>query len=262
MDDRHLTLIVVPHGDLETRSFVITYRKLKVLLVMLCVLGFILAIVVASWFPVAALAARVPALERELAQLESDRAKVVQLAKALSDVEAQYEKVRQLLGADAPTAGSPPTLPPLRPDTSGNEPVPEPPAEQPGPLSQAGQVSEWPLQDRGFVTRTIATGQARHPGIDIAVASNTRVRAAGEGTVRLAGIHEIYGKFIVIDHGAGVETVYGHANRLLVAAGDHVAPRQVIALSGSTGRSTAPHLHFEVLVNGTAVDPLTYIRQP
>ena len=129
MDDRQLTLIVVPHGDLETRSFVISYRKLKVLGGSFVVLVFLLCLVVGSWFPVAAVAARVPALERELAQLETDRAKVVQLAKALSDVEAQYEKVRQLLGADAPTAGSPPTLPPLRPDTSGNQQRPESPEE-------------------------------------------------------------------------------------------------------------------------------------
>ena len=262
MDDRQLTLIVVPHGDLETRSFVITYRRLKVLGALTAALLLVMCFIVAAWFPVASLAAQVPALKRELAQLESDRAKVVQLAKALSDVEAQYEKVRQLLGADAPTAGSPPTLPPLRPDTNGTRPPTNAPDPEPQPMSRAGEVTEWPLEDRGFVTRTVATGQSRHPGIDIAVASNTPIRAAGAGTVRLAGVHEIYGKFVVIDHGGGVETVYGHANKLLVSPGDQVTAKQTIALSGSTGRSTAPHLHFEVLVNGNAADPLTYIRQP
>ena len=112
MDDRQLTFIVLPHGDLETRTFVISYRKLKFLGILSLIGVVLLCFILASWFPVAATAARVPALNRDLKQLEAERAEVQRLAKDLADVEAQYNRVRDLLGADAPVAGSPPLLPP------------------------------------------------------------------------------------------------------------------------------------------------------
>jgi murein DD-endopeptidase MepM/ murein hydrolase activator NlpD len=76
------------------------------------------------------------------------------------------------------------------------------------------------------------------------------------------GEDAVYGRFVVIDHGDGYATLYGHASTTLVNLGQSVRERQVIALSGSTGRSTGPHLHFEVLVNGEPVDPLTVVDQP
>jgi murein DD-endopeptidase MepM/ murein hydrolase activator NlpD len=80
--------------------------------------------------------------------------------------------------------------------------------------------------------------------------------------VRDAGTDDVYGNYILIDHGDGLESMYGHASRLFVRAGDRVERNEVIALSGSTGRSTAPHLHFEVRKDGEPVDPLTYVTQP
>lgn len=119
MDDRRLTLIVVPHGDLETRTFEIPYGRLKLGLGLGVALVLLLGFIIASWFPVAAQAGRVPALERELVRLEGEREKVAELAQMLAEVEAQYERVRALLGAEAGTVGNDglPVLPPLRPDT-------------------------------------------------------------------------------------------------------------------------------------------------
>lgn len=253
MDDRQLTLIVVPHGDLETRSFVISYRKLKVLGILSVATLVLLIFLFASWFPVAALAARVPALNKELKQLEAERAEVQRLAKDLADVEAQYKKVRELLGADAAVAGSPPLLPQLHQDSTKTD--------QP-PLSQAGDIKVWPLTVRGFLTQTVGSGRTSHPGIDIAVSSNSDVRAAGSGTVLSTGKDEVYGLFIVLDHGGGYQTVYGHLNKILVAQGDLVKSAQRIGLSGSTGRSTASHLHFEVRLGRQFLDPLRYVKQP
>ena len=101
-----------------------------------------------------------------------------------------------------------------------------------------------------------------HPGLDIAVAQDSYIRAAAGGIVRDAGTDEVYGKFVLIDHGDGYESMYGHASQIFVAAGDSVERHEVIALSGSTGRSTAPHLHFEVRREGQAVDPLSLVRKP
>jgi murein DD-endopeptidase MepM/ murein hydrolase activator NlpD len=256
MDDRQLTLIVVPHGDLETRSFVVSYRKLKIIIVASIIAAVFVAVIVASWFPVALTAAKVPVLKHDLEKLESERAQVDKLAKDLADVEAQYEKVRDLLGADAPVAGSPPSLPPLRPDSNSTKDEPL------SPLSQAGEVKTWPLAVRGFLTQTVGSGRKSHPGIDIATAVNTPVLAAGAGTVVTASTDEVYGKYIIIDHGAGLQTVYGHINKALVEQGDAVKPGQKIALSGSTGRSTASHLHFEVRRDRQFLDPLRFVRQP
>lgn len=256
-EPRHLTIILVPHGDLETRSFSVSYGKLKVAVVLAVMLLLAFAVSLAVLFPVMAQAARVPALEAELRQLDSERARVAELARTLQEVEAQYERVRQLLGADAPAAGEDgPVLPPLRSDTSRQGMI----EDTIDPT--LGLIDVWPLTTAGFITRSLSDGRSRHPGLDIAVPKNSYIRAAGAGLVRAAGIDDVYGQFVVVDHGEGLESVYGHASRLFVTAGDRVRSGDVIALSGSTGRSTAPHLHFEVRRDGKAVDPLSFVRQP
>jgi murein DD-endopeptidase MepM/ murein hydrolase activator NlpD len=255
-EERNLTIIVVAHGDLETRSFVISYARIRVAIVAAAALLFALAVALAMLFPIMTQAARVPGLLAELQQLDVERARVAELAQTVRDVEAQYERVRQLLGADAPAReGEAPLLPPLRSDTGGA-------ARDPDDGELTAVIDLWPLASAGFITRSLSDGRSRHPGLDIAVPRNSYIRAAGPGQVRVAGVDEVYGQFVVIDHGTGLESVYGHASRLYVTAGDRVRRGQVIALTGSTGRSTAPHLHFEVRQDGRPVDPLTFVRQP
>lgn len=104
------------------------------------------------------------------------------------------------------------------------------------------------------------TGQiARHTGYDYPAAPGTPILASAGGRVRVAGPHGAYGKTVEIDHGAGLVTRYGHASRVLVKVGDILLPGQPIALVGSTGRSTGPHLHFEVIRNGLQVNPGLYL---
>jgi len=129
-------------------------------------------------------------------------------------------------------------------------------------VADSAAPDAWPLTERGYVTRGLTRMPKSHPGIDIAVPQNSYIRASGPGTVKVSGDDPVYGKHIVIDHGGGLETVYGHASRLLVSEGTKVKRLQVIALSGSTGQSTAPHLHFEVRKAGSAIDPYQYVRQP
>ena len=101
-----------------------------------------------------------------------------------------------------------------------------------------------------------------HNGLDIANKVGTPIYAANSGTVIIAqtGYNGGYGNTILIDHGNGVRTRYGHASKLLVKVGDKVEKGQTIMLMGSTGRSTGPHLHFEVVINGTRYNPLNYIK--
>ena len=119
------------------------------------------------------------------------------------------------------------------------------------------------VDGEGFVTQIHLQGtEGDHPGIDIAVPTDSYIRAAGSGRVGRAEEDPVYGRYILLDHGNGYETRYGHASLILVEEGATVRRGEVIGLTGSTGQSTAPHLHFEVLRNGIAVDPLSMVEQP
>jgi murein DD-endopeptidase MepM/ murein hydrolase activator NlpD len=100
---------------------------------------------------------------------------------------------------------------------------------------------------------------AQHAGIDYPAWYGTSILASAGGRVRRAGPYGAYGRTVEIDHGDGLVTRYGHASRILVRVGDLVLPGQPIASVGSTGRSTGPHLHFEVLRDGTQVHPRLYL---
>lgn len=114
----------------------------------------------------------------------------------------------------------------------------------------------------GFGPRVhpILGGLRGHSGVDLAAATGTPVRATADGVVSRAGWAGGYGLLVAIRHPSGVVTRYGHMSRLAVAPGAVVRKSDVIGYVGSTGRSTGPHLHYEVLVNGRAVDPMSYMR--
>jgi murein DD-endopeptidase MepM/ murein hydrolase activator NlpD len=117
-----------------------------------------------------------------------------------------------------------------------------------------------PVSSRYGVRHDPFTGRlARHSGLDIPARHGTPILASGGGRVVSAGYQGAYGQSVVIDHGDGLTTLYGHASKVLVRTGDVVMPHQKIALVGSTGRSTGPHLHFEVIRNGRRVEPQQYL---
>jgi murein DD-endopeptidase MepM/ murein hydrolase activator NlpD len=123
-------------------------------------------------------------------------------------------------------------------------------------VSSSGFI--WPVH--GVVTSGFGWRWGRmHEGIDIAVSSGTPVVSAASGTVIVAGWMGGYGNLVVVDHGNGIATAYGHNNAITVGVGQGVAQGQLIAYSGNTGHSTGPHVHFEVRVNGGAVDPFGYL---
>jgi len=138
--------------------------------------------------------------------------------------------------------------------------------EQIAQLASLGGIFAWPVPSSGRITspfgyRNHPTRRRRefHTGIDIGARSGANILAAEDGTVILSGWHGGYGNTVIIDHGGGLHTLYGHNSRNLVSVGDRVTRGQVIALIGSTGVSTGPHLHFEVRLNGNAVDPMPYL---
>jgi len=125
-----------------------------------------------------------------------------------------------------------------------------------GGASPSGYI--WPVS--GPVTSTFGPRWGRmHEGIDIAAPSGAPIRSAAAGTVIYAGWLGGYGSLVVVDHGGGVSTAYAHMSSIASGTGQSVAQGQVIGYVGSTGHSTGPHLHFEVRINGQAVDPLRYL---
>ncbi len=132
-----------------------------------------------------------------------------------------------------------------------------------------GGAYQWPVS--GYYSITDKFGMRTHPttgvykmhtGVDIAGSGirNKPILAANSGTVLKAGWHTAYGNYVVIDHGGGCSTLYGHANRLNVSAGQKVTRGDVIAYVGSTGYSTGPHLHFEIYENGEYKNPLSFFN--
>lgn len=124
--------------------------------------------------------------------------------------------------------------------------------------------TEWPVTGRisssyGSRVHPIYGDRRFHDGIDIAVPVGTPVRASADGVVTWSGDKSGYGLTVIIDHGNGIETLYGHNSRLVAKRGSEVKKGQVIAYSGNTGVSTGPHLHYEVRKAGKCVDPMIYL---
>lgn len=255
-EQRRLSVVIVPHGGRDSRTYHLSYRRLRWLSFLATGVAVALALMAGSWWYLAARAFKASDLEREVAVMSRDRERVGALVQRLETIEAQYDNIRRMFGATAIDQPSDVWLPPAiggRSTRSAAEPR----------LAGPSLPAAWPLTERGFVTQGVHEGfEGGHPGLDIAVPSDSYIRAAGGGRVSDVGEDAIYGRFVVIDHGGGYTTLYGHASATLVTLGQQVRERQVVALSGSTGRSTAPHLHFEVLLEGEPVDPLTMVQQP
>lgn len=142
------------------------------------------------------------------------------------------------------TGGIPPSALAFSPDVPRGRPVA-------GPITSTFGPRENPFGEGGTEV---------HTGVDLAAPEGTTVLATGGGVVRMAGWSGAYGNLVVIDHGNGISTYYGHNSVLLVSQGQRVEPGQAVALAGNTGRSTGAHVHYEVRINGVPVDPTPYIN--
>lgn len=260
-DDREMTFIWIPHGrdPGSTRSYEVSYRRAKTWGIAAGVLGVVLLLMAGSWLWLAGQAARVPGMRAEIRQLRRDRERVHELARTVEHLSAEYAKVRSMLGADSLAL---PAVDTAAGDTAAADSTADAEGEKEA-RSRSSLPRGWPLASRGFVTRGhLARIRGSHPGMDIAVARGSRILAAGGGTVAEVGEDSVYGRFVRIAHPGGYESLYAHASSLLVKARERVPAGGVIALSGSTGVSTAPHLHFEIRKDGRPVDPSTLIHNP
>ncbi|RQD76542.1 MAG: LysM peptidoglycan-binding domain-containing protein [Halanaerobium sp. MSAO_Bac5] len=137
-------------------------------------------------------------------------------------------------------------------------------ASRSGPIRLKKGSIIWPVRGRvtsefGWRDHPVNNERSFHNGLDIAVPTGTDIKAAASGQVTHSGWMNGFGYTVVIDHGNNIETLYGHNSRLLVSRGENVQQGQRIALSGNTGMSTGPHLHFGVLRNDEPLDPRKYL---
>jgi murein DD-endopeptidase MepM/ murein hydrolase activator NlpD len=265
MMKKHLTLILVPHDNSNVRNLKISYAALYGFgaLVALCALTVI--VLVTTYGHLLVKAHLADELAAENAEFVGQQAQVDSLRLELVRMQALGLQIKNMLGVELSAADSSlvAILTPSAktPAISGTFDALEASRDERVGLLKA-IPSMWPV--RGYVTKefNIAGGDKReqyHPGMDIAATRNTPVRASADGVVNTSEWDETYGYLVVIDHGFGISTVYGHNSRNLVKVGDRVTRGQTIAFLGSTGRSTAPHLHFEVRKNAVPENPRKYL---
>ncbi len=257
---RYVSVMIHHDGAPESYSYQLPLWAFRVMVALaaLTTVGVLIGLVMVA--PLARAAARVPALEQNVSELQNENARIGVLAAALDSVERTYAQVRRMVGADVvpdpvAVASDLAVAPIVTASVAG-----APPRFVAGPT----QPRYWPLDDSGFITRGMvgdSTPDESHPGVDIAVPEGSVVRASGGGTVADTGIDPEYGEFVLIDHPSGYQSMYGHLSRVLTTRGAALEPGQVLGLSGNTGRSTAPHLHFEVRHGGRSIDPLILVKE-
>ncbi len=135
----------------------------------------------------------------------------------------------------------------------------------PSPLSASVRPNLWPVDGRllsyfGRRDDPFSSGRAFHAGVDISAPTGAPVKATADGVVIYSEYSGAYGRLVVIDHGRGVHTYYAHLSRFNVIAGQEVRRGEIVGLSGASGRVTSPHLHYEVRLGGSPVNPYPYLK--
>jgi murein DD-endopeptidase MepM/ murein hydrolase activator NlpD len=259
-----MSVIVAPHGTAKTVTLNLT-GKVALALAGVVLAGLVgLVFVGVTYVRLASLALETTKLRAENEVLRRDNDRIGQIEAEL----ARINKIRREIEAWAgiPASGYGENQPSqIEPLMASNE-WPRPysyaimrPFYVMSTVQQTGMVRPC----SGWVSRRFSDGSGDaggHPGIDIAASKGTPVRCAQDGVVRSAGWDDVYGNLIVVQHDDTLATMYGHNDKILVKEGSHVTRGQVIATVGNTGRSTAPHLHFEVVVNGKSVDPELFVE--
>jgi len=267
---RGVTILIHRDGVGAGRQVRLAGWLQKVVLAAVTLVAVALVLVLALYGPIVVAAAREPFLQREVSRLRTENARVVELARRLDEVEARYAHLRGMLGGrglpavphDSQAGGAEDRLY-VAPPVFARAPAGVDTTASPAPAAPS-RLWRWPLSVPSYRTRGLAEGdpnEESHAGIDLAVPAGSDVRASNRGRVAETGADSAYGLYVLLEHAGGYETMYGHLSRVLVAEGDAVREGQVIALTGNTGRSTAPHLHFEIRHYGRSVDPLTLVKE-
>ncbi len=256
MAKKYVTLLVVPNDDTDNpRRLSLPQWLYRGLLVFVALTLIAPIVYVAAYYEIVARAADAGRLAEENESLRRYQYKVQLLEQELMESRQLVEQITEMAGLDSLTmadvygAGD---------SAVGDNPV----RMTSGNLSRTLPPSS-PIPDglpaTGWITRGFSDIPGKkHPGVDLAMSEGSAVYATAFGTVTFSGYDDEYGYMIVMHNNDSIETVFGHNSKNLVQAGDTVFAGQRIALSGNTGQSSAPHLHYEIRINGEAVNPIKY----
>jgi murein DD-endopeptidase MepM/ murein hydrolase activator NlpD len=259
---REVTILVIPEGSTKTYGKKFSFATLWVLLAAVLLVAATFVFMVVNYSKVYYTALQVEILRHRNQKLEDQWRKIVEIESDLVSIRNTDQQIRKMLG----TEQSPASLTPATsnaPDLfeqrgislGGPSSAPAQPDSGEGPSTSIDMIPTiWPV--RGWLSRLYTP---EHSAVDIAAPTGTPVVATTSGKVTRAGWSDRYGRIIEIENDQGFGTMYGHNSRLLVKEGEVVSQGDVIAFVGSTGLSSAPHLHYEIRVKGKPVDPMRYL---
>jgi len=246
----------MPADDRPSREYGISRGVVILLLILTVVFSAFLALLMHSFATKHDERQAIQELEKQLTTARSEVQMAHELAANLEEMRQSQEQLLLMLGVETSAAAAS--------DTLLGSWLDQAPGSSAEGMQRAAAVVGSPRPDRwpakGYVTKefnagSIGRGIKPHLGIDIAGPANAPVVAAAAGVVSRVGNDDFLGNFVEIQHGMGYLTVYGHCSRVAVQRGDRVAAGQVVAYVGNSGRSTAPHLHFEIWEQGEAINP-------
>lgn len=256
----NVTLMIISDSGRSPVSIKFTQRTFKIILGVLGLFVVALVVILATYTTLLNQSMERKRLVAEVEQLRRVTAKVDQLEQNLVAYRQMLKKMTDLAGIDLEAAG----LASLDSQiVTGRQLT----SRQDVGSSRGGYPHSVPsgYPVKGYVSRSFRPAEEnpkmRHLGIDLAVGSGTAVLATADGTVITAGWDSTFGWEVVISHVDGLETMYGHNDSLLVKVGDTVRAGQTIAISGNTGISTAPHVHYEIRRDGVAINPEEYLSK-
>lgn len=245
--DRHLSVIIVPHHKGGQHVFDLSYRTLRWLGALAAVAALFIAVLVVNYGHIYWRAGQYELMRKRQNEMEAEFATLGALRAEIARLGALEGKVRGMLQTGK------------QPDTLNVPQISTAPANAaavvPAPTDTAKNGPPSLKPARGWISAGVSP---EHRGVDIAAREGEPVMAAADGVVSFAGWDSYFGNKIEIIHGAKYATMYGHNGKLLVKAGDRVKQGKIIALVGSTGTSSGPHLHYELSVDGKPVDPAIY----
>jgi murein DD-endopeptidase MepM/ murein hydrolase activator NlpD len=275
----YLNIIVTPEKPGRTWHLRVRAGTLKIMAGCVVFCALLLVTGVLSYWKVATLALQTKRIKKQNVALAAECQKVHELAAVLKRAAAADQQLRKIAGGMIDLTAAPvmavysdAELDRSLRSRPGTELLPsrQAPVTAPAPVAAAapspagyGRSSSfsWPLYG-GWISNEFTAasgGKPKHQGIDLAVKEGTPVKAAGSGVVSFCGWTSDLGNVIVIDHGNGFLTRYGHNSRNTVEKGDIVKQGKIIAFAGNSGRSSAPHLHFEIWKDGVPVNPRDYL---
>jgi murein DD-endopeptidase MepM/ murein hydrolase activator NlpD len=239
------SIVITPDDSTSSRHYFLTRKSILLLSVLVIVIVVVAVVAALNYTNVSVKAMEVDMLRRRNTQLEQEFAKIEEIREALRVAEADNRKIKVMLGIEKTPEMVEPAITEISPNYTEIEVLKEIQENIPSLLPTMGQVS-----------REFGPG---HYGIDIAAPQFSPVVVAASGIVSGTGWDSLYGNYIVVEHNKNYSTFYGHLNSIEVLDGGRINGGQIIGTVGSTGRSTSPHLHYEVRFRNEPVDPMGYL---